>query len=415
MELMSQNSVDPWASMSELPADGNDWIIAGKGTVLHLFLSPSERDSLEIPPTLTTISGTFHTKVHSLDSQTHLPSHLIGDGDAIVVEVSAQDTKSMTRLDHLVRSGHPVIAAVRDVSVQQMRTLMRSGIRDVVALPLDGAELQPVLEHILAEAVSNDSQQINQGKIISIVGSVGGVGATTVATQMASMNVVRDLAFHRTTCLIDLDVQFGNAASYLSIAAPLSIKTLLDAGKRMDRALLRSATVSSRYGLNVIAAPSEIMPLESIVADQMLRMVDLATEEFDTIFLDLPGSWTNWSLSLLARSNLVILVVELTVASLRQGRRQLELLTVQGLGEIPVMVVVNRVQKKLFKTIDLADAERALAHPVSLSIAADPLFITGALNQGVELEGIQKNSKVVKDLSLILDACAAQLGRGAEA
>ena len=75
-----------------------------------------------------------------------------------------------------------------------------------------------------------------------------------------------------------------------------------------------------------------MMPLEGVSNEHLMEIVDLATREFGTVFIDLPTNWTNWSLSLVARSDLVLLVTELTVAGLNRARRQLDLLESQDLG-----------------------------------------------------------------------------------
>ena len=158
-------------------------------------------------------------------------------------------------------------------------------------------------------------------------------------------------------------------------------------------------------GLNVIAAPVDIVPLESVSADLILNIIELATNEFDTVYLDLPGNWTNWSLSLLARSDAVLLVVETTIASLQQAKRQLALMRGQGLSDAPIQIIVNRVEKKLFRPISVADVERALGHDVTHSIANDFNLVSTALDQGVLVSDLKSGSKVAKDIGEIVNGC----------
>ena len=73
-----------------------------------------------------------------------------------------------------------------------------------------------------------------------------------------------------------------------------------------------------------------MMPLEGLSNEHLMQIVELATREFGTVFVDLPTNWTNWSLSLVARSDLVLLVTELTVAGLNRAKRQLNLLEFAG-------------------------------------------------------------------------------------
>ena len=111
------------------------------------------------------------------------------------------------------------------------------------------------------------------------------------------------------------------------------------------------------------------MPLEGLSNEHLMQIAELAAREFGTVFIDLPTNWTNWSLSLVARSDLVLLVTELNVAGLNRARRQLNLLQSQDLDELEVRVVVNRYEKSMSRTIRPADAREALGRDVSYTIA----------------------------------------------
>src|SRR3546814_1108244 len=86
-------------------------------------------------------------------------------------------------------------------------------------------------------------------------------------------------------------------------------------------ALLRSTTTEHPSGLHVVAAPPDIIPLESVSAEQMSDILDLARQEFSNVLVDLPGSWTNWSLSLVALADAVCLITEMSIPSRSDERR----------------------------------------------------------------------------------------------
>src|SRR3546814_5074819 len=87
--------------------------------------------------------------------------------------------------------------------------------------------------------------------------------------------------------LLDLDLQFGNAALYLGLSPTLSVADVIAAGARADGALLRSTTTEHPSGLHVVAAPPDIIPLESVSAEQMSDILDLARQEFSNVLVDL--------------------------------------------------------------------------------------------------------------------------------
>ncbi|MGE3746163.1 MAG: CpaE family protein [Sphingomonadaceae bacterium] len=380
------------------------WTLRTGEASLQLILSQAEIGAGEIPAG--DVAG-FGITVNALSAHAPVTEELLNPARAIVIEVVPSSSESLSRLVSL-RAAHPhlpMVAAVREPSVQVVRALLKAGVNDVVSLPLKIDELRTVLDQLRADMQRTGRVDGKIGKIVSVVRSVGGVGATTLATQAASIHAHMDAGAGRTTCLFDLDLQFGNAGTYLGVRPKLTLQDLLEAGSRVDGALLKSACAQTATGLNVIAAPVDIVPLESVSADQILNIVELAANEFDTVYLDLPGNWTNWSLSLVARSDAVLLVVETTIASLRQAKRQLALMRSQGLSDAPIQIVVNRVEKKLFRPISLTDVERALGNDVSYSIANDFNLVSTALDQGVLVSDLKAGSKVAKDIGAIVEGC----------
>jgi pilus assembly protein CpaE len=119
------------------------------------------------------------------------------------------------------------------------------------------------------------------------------------------------------------------------------------------------------------------------------------------VFVDLPANWTHWSLTLAARSHLILLVTELSVAGLNGARRQLDLLRAQDLGELPIEVVANRVESGLFRTVKPADTERALGVPASFTVANDPAVLGAAIDRGILIDEVKRKSALGRGLDAI--------------
>jgi pilus assembly protein CpaE len=151
----------------------------------------------------------------------------------------------------------------------------------------------------------------------------------------------------------------------------------------------------------VVGAPTEMLPLDSITNDHVIAVTERAQRDFGTVFVDLPANWTHWSMTLAARSHLILLVTELSVSGLRGARRQLDLLAEQNLGDIPVEIVANRVESGLFRTVKPADTEKALGRRASFTVANDPAVIKAAIDRGVLIEEIKRKSAIGRDLDSI--------------
>ena len=392
-------------------AVGSSWTIRRSGTAVELLLSREEILAGEFGQSE---SAGFTMDVTELDAEAPIPADIVKRAQLLIVEVRQDHPASLRRLAKLrdENPGLAIVAAVRDTSVSSMRVLLRAGISDVLPLPFTQHELASVLGQLRAELDRSSQSTAPAGKAVSVIKSVGGVGATALLTQMASLYAERETARGRQTCLFDLDLQGGNAATYLGVTPSMTISELFEAGARVDGAVMRSVATPHQQGLQIFGAPNEMMPLEAVGTDQICDIVHLATMEYGTVFIDLPSDWTNWSLSLVARSQIVFLVVELTIASLRQAQRQLALLSSLGVEPASIQIVVNRVEKRMFKQIDLRDAADTLGRPISFSVTSDFPLMNTALNRGTMLRDIQRKNAIDRDLARILDGIDMLLERG---
>ena len=376
-----------------------EWVLDLDRHSVLLVLSESEMVATQLNAVE---AGTMPILLTTLPADAEIPSVALTSASILVLEVTPDNPASLERLS-AVRALYPdlpVIAAVRDANLPLVRALLKQGVRDVVGLPLPHAELVEILREVSTELRADPTSEVALGQLVTIMKSIGGVGATTIATHLGSELAARNSG--RGVCVFDLDLQFGDAASYLGLSNQLSIADLLDAGMRIDGDLLRSVATTTEGGLDVVAAPIDMMPIEAVNADQILRIIDLARQQYDYVVLDLPTNWTNWALSLVARSTAIFLIVELSVGSLRQAKRQLQLLNSQGISGSHVHVVANRVEKRLFRAIDLDSASQALGHRVELTIHNDHPLVRAAHDQGVLIQQIRAKSKIVSDIAAFL-------------
>lgn len=339
------------------------------------------------------------------------PQELSGSA-AAVVQVDTDNATSIKRFQKLAQEVQtPLIAACYDPPLALVRSLMRAGAQDVIPLPLSADDLEAALAPVRAELDKReDVARTANAKLVTVVKSVGGVGATALLAQLAMRFAQSEAAQRRDACLIDLDVQFGDIAFQLGLQPKLSLADLLEAGARLDGDLLRATTIEHPSGLKVITAPRDIMPIEGMPSDHLLRIVEIATREFGTVFVDLPTNWTNWSLSLVARSDLVLLVTELTVAGVSRARRQLDLLHSQDLGALDIRVVVNRFDKAMAKTVRPSDIGQALGRDVAYTIANDFSVMRAAIDRGVPVDEIKRKTPLSRDLDALDIGVAAALG-----
>ena len=376
---------------------------------VQLYLSSAEGDPAAL---LGATVGGFPLELSIVSATDWINPDDLAGAVAAVIEVDAGSAASTKRFQQLAENtATPLLAAAYEPPLALVRSLIRAGAHDVIPLPLGRDDLEASLAPIRDALGKRQAQaETAQGKLVTAVKSVGGVGATALLGQLAIRYAHNESARRRDVCLIDLDVQFGDVAFQLGLQPKLSLGDLLEAGARLDGELLRATTTEHASGLKVIAAPREIMPLEGMPSEHLLQIVELATREFGTVFVDLPANWTNWSLSLVARSDLVLLVTELTVAGINRGRRQLDLLDSQDLSTLDVRVIVNRYDKGMAKTIRPADVREALGGDLPSPVALDFPLMRSAIDRGVPIDDIKRKTQVARDLDTLDSGISAALG-----
>jgi pilus assembly protein CpaE len=209
--------------------------------------------------------------------------------------------------------------------------------------------------------------------------------------------------------LLDLDLQFGSAALGLDLDDRAGLGELLEARDRLDGALLRSLMGHHDSGLDVLPAPRALMPLDVLSSESVADVLALAREEYQTVILDLPLTWTAWSHAALRLCDLIVLVVRLDVSSVRRARRQLDALSEHGLGGVPLRLVLNRRDRVWGAAARRREAERALGRRLDFAVAYDTRAFGEALNRGLPVARIARWSRAQRDLRRLADGIALAL------
>lgn len=348
-----------------------------------------------------------HTILSAIDLSAPLPTDDLLRGQIVVLQVDANAPASLERVKQL-RASHPdivQIAALANADARLVRTLLREGVADVVDLPLDPEEILQAGLAAMEDKAQSENTRTRRAPLIAVTRAEGGGGATTIATHLAH----RLASDNGSCCLFDLDIQFGRVSEVLGLHPRRTLSDLLEAGERLDEAFLRSVCTEMDDALSIVAAPQDIAPLESLDSAHLLDALGCAMMSFDHVLLDMPSNLTNWALSLLARSDAVILLCDQTVSSLRQARRRIDLFRSVGIDPSAILVVVNRVERKMFSTIGIADVERALSQSVFAKVALDNASVSAAQDQGILVDRIKPKSAFNSDIAQLAEQLCVRL------
>lgn len=333
---------------------------------------------------------------------------LIRRTDIVVVEIDPDDSKALAALEQFASGANarlPVVAAVHDLTITATRRLLRSSIADVLPIPFSLEEL--------GQAIESGRERITQARtgqgptrmahIVAFQGALGGIGTSMIATQAAQL-----WAKDRSVLLIDLDMQRGNAALYLNLKPRLTISDLIEADERLDGEFLRMVAERHQSGLSVVAAPSDMNPLDALTPEFIDRLMDQAAQAYDLVVLDMPGLWIDWSAAALQKADIIALVTQMTVSGVQQGRRQLDVLDANNLGD-RVRLVMNRMTPGLFGKYEMSDAEAVLRHKVHFALANDYPTVSAALDEGRALSQIKLKARIEKEIRAMATAMSDEM------
>ncbi|HEX3996267.1 MAG TPA: hypothetical protein VHX39_34285 [Acetobacteraceae bacterium] len=335
-------------------------------------------------------------------------------GDVIFLDVDTANSKQMRTLALFmseVDTGSVVVTSA-NLDVASMREFMRIGLTDVLPQPFVGEDVDNALQAAAGRRratamtpVDDDDQ--HRGLVISFIKSGGGVGATSLVVQGAA--AVGREKNPPSQCVLDFDIQFGAAALQMDAEQRVSVIDLARDLKRLDGALLRGAMVRPHQRFDLLAAPSSIFPVGDLDVDAVATILEVARREYGQVLVDLPTLWSDWVLATLANSDVIVLVVQLTVPSLRQAKHQIEMLQTEHLDHIPLVVVANRTATGLFgsKDLPLKNAAKALGHEIDHTVPNDPAMRLAA-DAGRPLNEIRAGNSLEKKLRLMVRAIAGK-------
>ena len=335
--------------------------------------------------------------------------------DVLLLDVDPSNSDEVATLSSIVSDRFPetpVVATTANASLQDVRQLMRLGVVDVVPQPMMPNDLGTAIEYAARSRAKAGGGDGERGKIISVLKSGGGVGATTLLVQAGYLIAQRLKDEGPKTCILDLDLQLGNASLYMDIDNRVGLIEMMESPERVDASLLASVMGHHASGLDVLAAPRDVMPLDVVSPGAIDSCLKVAAEEYRFVLVDLPTVWCDWTMRALQKSDLILMVTQLTVPHVRQARRQLDHLSSHGLGDVPVKVVVNRFEKGWGKGVNAKEAAKALNRGIDYFVMSDFKLVSESINQGVPMSKIARRSKVEKSIGDLVDGTMRELSGG---
>lgn len=312
-----------------------------------------------------------------------------------------------------------VLLLSEDNSKALLTRAMRAGVREVLPLPPDPAELAQALkrwrERAAAQAMTGNAlgstapapgptdspttpaantPPAQSGRLVAFMGCKGGNGTSFVAANMAHIMATE---FDKKCAFVDLDLQCGDASFYLGSGANKhSLSDLTRQIDRLDEQLLVSCLHAVSPRLNLLAAPHSLENAMAITPQDIEKVLTLVRSLHEHVVVDLPRNLNALTLKVLDMADVVYIVMQSQTQDVRDAQRLVNTLRSLGLNETKLRLLVNRYKPRGW--VSLSELEKAVGLKVRQSIPSGPEWVDESLHTGQPLSEVDNHNAVIQAL-----------------
>lgn len=278
-----------------------------------------------------------------------------------------------------------VVVTGTDVTPITISRAVSAGARGFMLRPFEASELA----NTIRDAHSNLGElrrlqrgdltpARNRGTVITVYSPKGGVGCTTIATNLAVALAARS---KRRVAVVDLDLQFGDVGVALDLRSANSVIELVAHDEELDAGLVEDVFVRHESGVHVLVAPEHVGTADSADPVRIVRAIESLRDHFAYIVCDLSSNLDDLTLGMLRTADQVVLVTTPELPSLKNIRRVIAASPL--LGDERTQIVLNRHPGKA--GVSIADVEKNLGRRVASTIPSEGIGVTDAINQGISM------------------------------
>ncbi|MHB1419231.1 MAG: response regulator [Bacillota bacterium] len=335
--------------------------------------------------------------------------------DVVLMDVNMPEMDGIAATDAITMR-YPQVSVVI-ISVQgeneYLKRAMVAGARDYLVKPFSSEELADAVRRASQSNQREPARQAAQrshvdSQVITVFSTKGGVGKTTIATNLA---VGLKQVTGKSVVLVDLDLQFGDVSAMLNIVPRQTMAQLAMEQDPIDNSLVENYLISHPgSGLKIMPAPLRPEQAELITVRHVDQLIKVLKETYHYIIVDTPPYFNDTNMTALDLSNQILLIMALDLPTIKNTKLSLEVLETLRHRE-KVRVVLNRASEEF--GIRCEDVERTLGIDVGAQIPSSGKIVVTAVNRGVPF--ILSNSSARISQSIFqLTECVTRYGSNRE-
>jgi pilus assembly protein CpaE len=342
--------------------------------------------------------------------------------DVILMDINMPDMDGITATEIIANTvpESPIIMMSVQGEQDYLRRSMLAGAREFLVKPFSADELVNAIRHVheiekvkraryqqAAPAQQQAQQppsltailQPERGKIITFFSPKGGVGRTTISTNLA-------VALHQSTgkpvVLVDGSLPFGDIAVILNMSPKAkTIADLVGSFDQVDAEILESVLVQHSTGIKVLLAPPTPEAAELITGANIKKILETLREHYAFVVVDTWPSFQEQVLTMLDVADVILTLMTLEITSLKNVRVFMDIVEKLGYDEHKVQLVANRNDSS--GGIKTSDVEASLGRQIPHTIVSDGRALVLAVNRGVPFVISHRESQVAKDIFTLAD------------
>ena len=285
-----------------------------------------------------------------------------------------------------------VIGRMNDVALY--RELVRRGISDYLIAPVGALQ---IVRAVCGLFSAPDAKPV--GRIIAVVGAKGGVGASTIAHNIA-FSIARDLMLD--SVVTDLDLAFGTAGLDFNQDPPQGIAEAVFSPDRIDNAFVDRLLSKCTDHLSLLAAPATLDHVYDFGADAFEAIFDTLRATVPCVVLDVPHQWTGWTKQTLVSADDILIVAAPDLANLRNTKNLYDFLKAARPNDHRPLYCLNQIGVPKRPEIKAADFAKALDDDPVAAIPFDPQLFGSAANNGqmiAEIAASHRTAEMLRQLA----------------
>jgi len=241
--------------------------------------------------------------------------------------------------------GVPAVVYSSLSDAQSVRRAMVAGARDYLIKPLKPEDLSRAIYGVLEQeerkrlrAEGTTVEAAPRGTVITVFGAKGGIGKTTISTNLAT-TIAKITGAN--VCLLDMDTRFGDVAIMMDVAVEASIADVARRIDEIDRDKIRDYLVKHHSGVSILPAPLHPTEWRNMTPQHIEKIVELLAQTHDYVVIDTPGTFNELIAAALELANLILLITSMDIASIKDTALALEMLRAAAITEDKVKLTIN--------------------------------------------------------------------------